>query len=181
MKTGEAERTLMEIERVRHRTRRTLHPQWYANVVVGVFFLGAGLVSAVAAGPTLPRVYLAVGIPAGLALIIRHEMRRERELGAQARAADPALGIFFAIVAGIIVVNQLTESQVAWAYPVAVGWLAVGAVYRYRLMTAAGVALALIATAVIAIEPSGAGAWTQLAMSLLLIAAGLAGRRQERA
>ena len=41
MRASEAEQTLTEIERVRRGTRRDLHPLWYANVVVGAFFLAA--------------------------------------------------------------------------------------------------------------------------------------------
>jgi hypothetical protein len=178
---SDAERTLLEIERVRHHTRRTLHPTWYENLVVGLFFLGATLTSAVASGRTLPIAYWAIGVPLGLALIVRHALRRERELGAEAPLADPGSAIFAATVAGVIVLNQLTDSPVAWAYAVAAGWLALGAVLRDALMTAAGVALAVIATGIVAVEPSGAGLWAQLALALLLIAAGVAGRAQERA
>ena len=181
MQAGEAEHTLLEIDRVRRRTRRALHPLWFSNLVVGVFFAGATLTSAVATGPELPVAYLAIGIPLGLALIVRHAMRLECEIGAEARALDRSAGIFAALVAAVIVVNQLTDSPVAWAFPVAAGWLALAAVYRDSLMAVAGIALAVIATAMIAAEPSSAGLWTQLAMSLLLIAAGLAGRARDRA
>ena len=182
MQSGsEAERTLREIERVRHRTRRALHPTWYENLVVGVFFLGATLTAAVSTGRTLPLAYWAIGVPLGLALIVAHAMRREQALGAEAPIADPGAGVFAATVAGVIAVNQLTDSQVAWAYPVALGWLALGALYRDALMTAAGVALAVIATVIIAVDPGGAALWAQLALALLLIAAGLAGRARERA
>jgi hypothetical protein len=181
MATGDAERTLRELDRVRHATRRTLHRQWFANLVVGVFFLGATLAAAVASGPALPIAYWAVGVPLGLALIVAVEARREQAIGAEARTGDPALGILAAIVAGVIAANQLTESPVAWALPVAVGWLAIGGVYRDGLMTAAGAALAVIATALLVADPAGAWAWSQLAMALLLVAAGLAGRAAERA
>jgi len=176
MQAGEAERTLVDIDRVRRRTRRELHPRWFSNLVVGVFFLGATIVSAVATSPTLPAVYWAIGVPLGLFLIVRDAIRRERALGAEAPVRDPDLGIFVAIVAGVIVLNQLTDSPVAWAYPVAVGWVAVGAFYREALMTASGVALAAIARALLATDPNGAGLWCQLALALLLVTAGLAGR-----
>ena len=84
-------------------------------------------------------------------------------------------------MAGVVVVNQLTDSGVAWAYPVAAGWLAIGALYRDAPMTAAAIALALIATAISVVDPSTPGLWTQLAMGLLLIAAALAERAQDRA
>jgi hypothetical protein len=178
METGEAERTLLEIDRVRHRTRRALHARWFSNLVVGVFFLGATLTSAVADSATLPLVYWAVGIPLGLAAIVIAAVRRERALGAEAPVNDPDLAIFVAIVVAVVIVNRLTDSAVAWAYPVAAGWVAIGAVYRESLMTAAGVALAVIATVLLVAEPSGAGLWCQLALGLLLVGAGIAGRER---
>ena len=130
MATGDAERTLRELERVRHATRRTLHRHWFANLVFGVFFLGATLASA-------------VGVRSRAADRVLGDRRAARirpdragpdaagaAIGAEARAADPALGIFAAIVAGVVAVNLLTGQPVAWAFPVAAGWLVVGAVYR---------------------------------------------------
>ena len=108
-------------------------------------------------------------------------MRRERELGAEAPLADPGVAIVAALIAGVIAVNLLTESTVLWVYPVALGWLALSAVYRDVTMTAAGVALAVIATAIIAVDPATPGLWAQGAVALLLLAAGLAGRARERA
>ncbi len=91
MQTGEARQILLEIDRVRRDTRRDLHPMAYSNIVVGIFFAGATLVSLLATSATLPTLYWALGLPAGLALIIRYEMQREREIGAEAPLADPAL------------------------------------------------------------------------------------------
>ena len=183
MQVNEAERTLQEVARVRRATRRDLHPLWYANVVVGLFFLGATLVAAVATGPALPIAYWAIAGLAGLALIVRDEVRRERALGAESRWTDPAIGILVAIVAGIFALNQLTSGafgEVAWIYAVAAGWVAMAALYRDALMGAAAVALAVIGTGVAAIEPAAPGLWVQGAMAVLLVAAGLAGRAWER-
>jgi hypothetical protein len=183
MQVSEAERTLQEVARVRRATRRDLHPLWYANLVVGLFFLGATLVAAVATGPALPIAYWAVAAPAGLALIVRDEVRRERALGAESRWTDPAMGILAAIAAGIFALNQLTSGSfgdVAWIYAVAAGWAAMAALYRDALMGAAAVALAVIGTGVAAVEPASPGLWAQGALALLLVAAGVAGRSWER-
>ncbi len=180
MQIGEAQRTLLEVDRVRRDTRRDLHPVWFANVVIGVFFLGATVCALVAPSATLPIVWWAAGVPLGLGLIVRHELRRERAIGAEAPLADPALLVFGLIVAGVLLVNGVSDSEVAWAYPVAAGWLALAALYRDALMGAAGVALAVIATVVLAVGPQDAWAWVQLPMALLLIGAGLAARAAGR-
>jgi hypothetical protein len=184
MHATEAESTLREIERVRRDTRRTLHPLWFANVVTGVFFLGATLVGALAGSAALPIAYWAIGVPLGLTLIVRRDMRHERALGAEARLADPANAILLALIAGVVIVHRLTDGsfgQVAWLYPVALGWLGFAALYRDGPMLAAAVALAAIGTAIIAIEPAEPWIWAQLTMALLLIAAGLVERAWERA
>jgi hypothetical protein len=164
---------------VRRETRRALYQDAVPNLVIGVFFLGATLVAAVASGAALPLAYWAIGVPLGLAVIVVNAVRRERALGVEARAAGPGLGIFVATVAGVIVINRLTDDDAAWAYAVAAGWLAIGAVYRDPLMTAAGAALGVIATGLIAVEPGHAGLWAQLVLALLLIAVGLAQRASE--
>ena len=178
---SEAQDTLREIDRVRHHTRRVLHPTWYENLVVGTFFLGATAAAAFGGDSSLAAVYWAVGVPLGLALIIRHALRRERALGAEAPMTGPGAWIAAALIAGVIAVNLLTEDTVLWAYPVALGWLGLAAVYRDPPMSAAGVALAAVATAMLALDPAHAGLWTQLALALLLLAAGLASRARERA
>ena len=177
----DARSTLRELERVRHDTRRALHPTWYDNLVAGTFFLGATAASAFGGTSSLAAVYWAVGVPLGLGLIVRHALRRERALGAEAPAADPGVLVVLAMLAGVVAVNLLTEDTVLWAYPVALGWLALAAVYRDPPMSAAGVALAVVATAMLALDPAHAGLWTQLALALLLLAAGLASRARERA
>jgi hypothetical protein len=69
MQIGEARQTLLEIDRVRRDTRRDLHPTWFVNVVIGVFFAGATLLALAAPDDaTLNNVYWAIGIPLGFAL-----------------------------------------------------------------------------------------------------------------
>ncbi len=76
---------------------------------------------------------------------------------------DPGVLVVAALIAGVIAINLLTESTVAWAYPVALGWLGLAAVYRDPPMSAAAAALAVTATAMLALDPAHAGLWTQLA------------------
>ncbi len=178
---SEAQDTLREIDRVRHDTRRVLHPTWYENLVVGTFFLGATAVAAAGGDSSLAAVYWTAGVPLGLALIVRRAVQRERALGAEAPMADAGAWIAVALIAGVIAVNLLTGDSVLWAYPVALGWLGLGTVYRDPPMRAAGVALAAVATAMLALDPAHASLWTQLALALLLLAAGLASRARERA
>lgn len=181
MQITEAQQTLLDIDRVRRDTRRDLHPTWFVNLVIGVFFAGATVLALVAPDSALANtLYWAIGIPAGIALIIRHEARRERAIGAEAPIADPALIVFGLIIAGVLAINALTESDAAWGYPVAAGWLAIAARYRDALMCAAGVALLVITTGVIAVDPVDAWAWVQLPMAGLLIAAGLTARAWDR-
>jgi hypothetical protein len=176
MQIGEAQRTLVEIDRVRRDTRRDLHPTWFANLVLGVFFAGATACSLLATSATLPILWWAIGLPATLGLVVWQEIRRERAIGAEAPLADPALLVVGLITAGVLFVNGVTGSDAAWGFVVAAGWLALAALYRDALLLAAGVALLVITTGVIAVEPESAWAWVQLPMALMLIAIGLVGR-----
>ena len=80
----------------------------------------------------------------------------------------------------MLCVNRLTDSDVAWSYAVAAGWLALAAVYRDALMIAAGVALDGDRDRVVAVGPGDAGLWAQLPLALMLIGIGLAGRARGR-
>jgi hypothetical protein len=183
MHVSEAENTVRAVERVRRDTRRSLHPLWFANVVVALFFLGATLVGALAGSDALPIAYWAIAGPAALALIVRHDMRNEARLGAEARLADRATGILVALIAGVVLTHRITDGdfgQVAWIYPVAAGWLGFAALFRDGPMAAAAVALVAIGTAIVAIEPAEPWIWTNLTMALLLLAAGLTERAWER-
>jgi hypothetical protein len=153
-------------------------------VVTGAFFLGATVVSALAESAAPAIAYWAVGVPVGLALIVGADLRRERTLGAEARLGDPANAILLALIAGVVVVHQLTDGsfgQIAWIYPVAAGWLGIAWLLRDAPLGAAGVLLAAIGTVLVVIEPAEPWFWSQLTMALLLLAAGLVERTRERA
>lgn len=180
MDASEARRALADVDRLRHDTRRRLHPLWFENLVVGVFFLAATLASAVAIGPAVAAAVWIGGGAAALALIVAHAVRRERALGAESRLPDASFAVLAGIAAGVVAAHALTSGtlgEVAWTFPVAAGWLALAALYRDALMAAAAAGLAAVALALLAAAPDHAGLWAQGAMGALLITAGLAGRR----
>jgi len=184
MQVTDAQRTLREIERVRSETRRDLHPLSYANVVVGLFFLGATVCALVASGRALPIAYWGIGLTVVFVLVGRHEAQRERAIGAEARLGDPSTLVFLGTVGGVALAHALTDGafgEIAWIYPVAAGWLALAVLYREVSMGVAAGAFLVIGTAFGAAGVHHAGLWAQGAMALLLIATGLLGRTRERA
>ena len=122
-----------------------------------------------------------MGVPLGLALIIRHALRRERALGAEAPIADPGAWIAVALIAGVIAVNLLTEDSVLWAYPVALGWLGLAPCTAIPRCPRPASRSPSSRRRCSPLDPAHAGLWTQLALALLLLAAGLASRARERA
>ncbi len=86
----------------------------YSNIVVGIFFAGATLVSLLATSAALPTLYWALGLPAGLALIVLYEMRRERAIGAIYRDVLMA-GAAFALTA-IAIATIAVDPPDGWAW-----------------------------------------------------------------
>ena len=96
--------------------------------------------------------------------------------------ADAGAWIAVALIAGVIAVNLLTEDTVLWAYPVALGWLGLGG----RVPRSPDVARPASRSPPSRRRCSRStrpmpSLWTQLALALLLLAAGLASRARERA
>ena len=86
-----------------------------------------------------------------------------------------------ALVVGVVAANVLAEgdaSAFAPTYVAAAGIVALGVVLRDRVELAAGVAIALVATAVAVIGPADPGAWANLGVGLSLFVAGLVGRER---
>lgn len=184
MENTDAERTLSEVDRVRRGTRRALHPIWFSNLATGVFFLGAALLAAVDGGGIPTAVYWAAGGAATLALIARHEVRGERELGVESRAWDPAVAIVAAMIAGIVGANVLIDGDTAGVvalYPAAAGTLALAALLRDQVEAVAGYVLAVLASALLAIDPSEPWTWAALGLGVTMAGAGLAGRARAAA
>jgi hypothetical protein len=173
----DAERTLEAVERARRDTRQTLHAVWYSNLAVGAFFAGAGALSAFEPPDGVALAYWIVGIVLALTLIVRHSVRLERELGVESRAWDATGAIVLAMIAGIVLVNRLTDVEVAGLYVGAAGLLAIASVLRDPIEAAAGVAIAVVASAIIVIDPSEPWVWGNLGLGAVLVGAGVAGAR----
>ena len=82
--------------------------------------------------------------------------------------------------AGILAANLLTDglaSAVVPLYVAALGIVVLGLVLRDTIEVVAGVNAALWATVVAAVDPGEPGLWSNLGIAVILICAGLAGRR----
>jgi len=179
MQRNDVEQTLSEVERVRRSTRRALNPIWYSNLVVGVFFLGAALVSGVVTEGGVALAYWVIGGVFGLGLIIRYYVQTEHAVGAESRSWDAPAAIGLAIVAAVVGVNLLTEGElgtIAPLYPAAAGTLALGLVLRDPIEAAAGLAIAVIATSILVIGPGEPWVWGNLGLGVTLVVAGVLGR-----
>jgi hypothetical protein len=173
----DVERTLEEVERARRDTRQTLHAVWYSNLAAGAFFAGAGALSVLEPPAGVAIAYWVLGIGLAITLIVRHSVRLERDLGVESRAWDATGAIVLAMIAGIVLVNRLTDVEVAGLYVGAAAALAIAYVLRDPIEAAAGVGIAVVATAIIVIDPSAPGVWGNLGLGAVLVAAGVAGAR----
>jgi hypothetical protein len=180
----EAEQTLAAIKRSRRETRRALNPVWYSNLVIGAFFVGAGLLDAVSAPAGVMNAYWVIGLVAGLGLIVRFYARVERELGIESRPLDASGGMFLALIGGVVAANVLLDGDLGAAGPLyvgAAGMLGFAWLWGDRVIAATAAAIALVATAVLAIGPSEPGAWANAGLGAALVVAGILGRRRELA
>lgn len=171
--SADAARTLAEVDRVRRHTRQALNPIWFSNLVVGVFFAGTALVAAAEASVAVALAYWIGGGLLALGLIVHRYASMERELGVETRGGDASTAIVLAMIAGIVVLNSVAD---AGLFAGAAGMVALGYVLRDRIEAAAGVALAVVAAAVLLLDPTEPGIWGNLGLGLVLVAAGLAGR-----
>jgi hypothetical protein len=181
MDRSEAERTILDVERLRRNTRHALNPVWYPNIAFGLFFIGTAVVVFLELGTAAASVYWLAGGLVTIGLVVRFYARVERSLGVQSAILDPSTLVVLALVIGVVAANALAEgdaSAFAPTYVAAAGTLALGAVLRDRIELAAGMAIALVATAVAVIMPSDAGAWANLGVGLSLLGAGLVGRER---
>ncbi len=181
MDRSEAERTIVDVERLRRSTRHALNPVWYPNVGFGLFFIGTAAVVFLELGTTAALVYWLLGGLLTMALVVRFYARVERSLGVQSAILDPSTLVVLALVVGVVAANVLAEgdaSAFAPTYVAAAGIVALGVVLRDRVELAAGVAIALVATAVAVIGPADPGAWANLGVGLSLFVAGLVGRER---
>jgi hypothetical protein len=181
MERTDAERTIIDVERVRRRTRHALNPVWYPNIAFGLFFVGTSFVAFLELGGAAATAYWLAGGLLAVGLVIRHYARVERELGAVSPLVDASTLIVLALIVGVVAANVLTEGDAnayAPAYVGAAGTLALGAVLRDRVELAAGLAIAAVATAVALVSPDEPGSWSNLGVGLSLLVAGLVGRER---
>jgi hypothetical protein len=178
MDPGQAQRTILDVERVRRSTRHALNPIWFPNVAFGLFFVGTALVVFLGLDGDAASLYWIFGGLLTISLVVRHYARVEAALGVQSPVLDASTLVLLALLAGVIAANLLTGEANAYAptYVGAAGTLAMGAVLRDRVELAAGVAIALVATAVAVLSPEDPGAWANLGLGLSLLVAGLIGR-----
>jgi hypothetical protein len=180
MKPQDAERTILEVERVRRDTRHALNPIWFGNLVVGLFFAGTAILGFAGAGETLTSIFWILGGLLVVALIVGFYARVERALGAESPAFDASTAVVVAMLAGIVLANLLTEglaNAVMPLYVAALGLVALGLVLRDATEVAAGVNAAAVATLVAAVGPDEPGLWGNLGLAVVLVVAGLYGRR----
>jgi hypothetical protein len=181
MEPTEAERTILDVERVRRSTRHALNPIWYPNIAVGLFFTGTAILAFTGLGSTAVSIYWVLGGLLAIALVVRHYARVEQSLGVQSPTVDASTFVLLALIAGVVAANVLTDGDANAFAPTfvgAAGTLAMGVVLRDRVELAAGAAIALVATAVAVVSPSQPGAWANLGLGLALLVAGLVGRER---
>jgi hypothetical protein len=180
MEPSEAERTIVDVERIRRSTRHALNPIWFPNIAFGLFFVGTALVAFAGLGEDVASMYWLAGGLLTISLVVRHYARAEAALGVQSPMFDASTFVLLALLAGVIAANLLTGTEDAFVptYVGAAGTLAMGVVLRDRIELAAGVAIALVATAVAISGPEPPGAWANLGLGVSLLVAGLVGRER---
>ena len=181
MDRSEAERTILDVQRLRRSTRHALNPIWYPNIGFGLFFIGTALVVFLELGTTAALAYWVLGGTLTMGLVVRYYARVEEALGARSAVFDASTLVLLALVVGVVAANVLAEgdaSAFAPTYVGAAGTLALGVVLRDRVELAAGLAIALVATAVAVTSPSEPGAWANLGVGVSLLVAGLVGRER---
>ena len=180
MERQDAERTILEVERVRRDTRHALNPVWFGNLAFGLFFAGTVILGIAGAGADVTSLYWLLAGALTVGVVVRHYARHERELGAQSPVLDGSTAVLLAMLAGILVANLLTDglaSAVVPLYVAALGIVVLGLVLRDTIEVAAGVNAAMWATVVAAVDHGEPGLWSNLGIAVILICAGIAGRR----
>jgi hypothetical protein len=181
MEPRDAERTILEVERVRRETRHALNPIWFGNLAFGLFLGGAALLAFAGAGADLNSLFWLLAGAATFAVVIRFYARHERALGAESPALDASTAVLLALLAGIVAANLLTSglaNAVMPLYVAALGLVALGLVLHDGIEVTAGVSAAAVATIVAAVGPDEPGRWSNLGLAAVLVVAGLIGRRR---
>jgi hypothetical protein len=180
MEPSEAQRMILEVERVRRGTRHAMNPIWYANIAYGLFFAGTALV-ALLGFDAATAVYWALGLLLVNVLVVGHYARVERALGVESAPVDASTVIVVVLIVGVVLANVLTTGDANAFAPLYVGAacaVALGIVLRDGVELAAGVAISAVATAVAVLSPHDPGIWGNFGLGLTLLVAGLIGRER---
>lgn len=137
----EAEAMLEGLQGIRRTTRRDVQSFWFPLTLFGALSLVslplAGIGSA---------IFWALAAPAAMVAIGAYYGRRERQLGVSG-PARPYVVVSLAMVAGAFVISGLAPDRwkgVAWAFPIAAGYLAFGLIDRSRLLSGLGMFMAAV-------------------------------------
>jgi hypothetical protein len=181
MEPSEAQRMILDVERVRRGTRHALNPIWYANIAYGLFFTGTALVALLDVGGPATAVYWTLGGLLVNGLVVSHYARVERALGVQSPMVDASTAIVLALIVGVVFANVLTTGDANAFAPLYVGaacTVALGVVLRDGVELAAGLAISVVASAVAVLSPADPGIWGNLGLGVVLFLAGLVGRER---
>jgi hypothetical protein len=180
MEPSEAQRMILDVERVRRGTRHAMNPIWYANIAYGLFFAGTALVALLEADAAAA-VYWALGLLLVNVLVVGHYVRVERALGVESAPVDASTVIVVVLIVGVVLANVLTTGDANAFAPLYVGAacaVALGIVLRDGVELAAGVAISAVATAVAVLSPQDPGIWGNFGLGVALLVAGLVGRER---
>jgi hypothetical protein len=181
MEPSEAERTIIDVERLRRHTRHALNPIWYPNIAFGLFFAGTALAALLDLGAAATTAYWVLGGLLTLSLVVRHYARVERALGVESPPVDASTFVMLALIAGVVLANALSTGDAnafAPLYVAAACTVAMGLVLRDDIEVAAGVGISVVATAVAVLSPDDPGIWGNFGLGVALLVAGLVGRER---
>ena len=161
----DAERTILEVERVRRDTRHALTRSGSGTSRSGCSSLGTAVLGLAGAGADVTSLYWLLAGALTIGIVVRHYARHERALGATAPALDASTAVLLAMFAGILAANLLADGSPARSrrcYVAALGIVALGLVLHDAIEVAAGLNAALWATVLAAVGPGEPGLWSNL-------------------
>lgn len=186
MANGELERragaeaaaaVLGDIEGIRRATRRDVQSFWFPLSLFGALTLASIPFTGVGSA-----IFWALAAPAAMVAVGAFYTRRERRLGL-AGPSRPYVIASLAMVAGAFVISGLVPGRwkgVAWAFPIAAGYIAFGLLDRSRLLGGLGVFMAVVPVWAVAAGVDNRDRVVGAVIVAVLLASGLLVRRWER-
>jgi hypothetical protein len=180
MQPDQANDTLMEIGRLRGRTRSDLQALWFPLIVFGVLSIGGAAVILVSWGWGIA-LYWAVAGPAGGIATGRFYHQRGRDLGVEAPPA-PYVGVAIAIMVGCFLTGMLggmlgsaLTAAVGPSLAISVGYVAFAYLERRASVAVIAIALGALAGGLVAsdLTPSRIAAILALTYGVTFLATGL--------